>query len=179
MCAKSTTSRQQFVALCECGCGQPTLLPRCAAAEKGWIRNQPLRFLSHHHTSGTWNYRWQGGRYQTEKGYIFIKQPNHPLADVRGYVAEHRLVAEAALGRPLRDDEVVHHRDHNPANNSPENLEVLTRSEHPHRHAGERWSRQHDHCVDCGGTNRPHEAHGLCRKCYQSHRQLSRSDATI
>lgn len=38
---------------------------------------------------------------------------------------EHRAVAEAMLGRPLRPGEVVHHRDGDKLNNDPTNLEVL------------------------------------------------------
>lgn len=38
---------------------------------------------------------------------------------------EHRVVAEAMLGRPLRPGEVVHHRDGDKRNNDPLNLEVL------------------------------------------------------
>lgn len=38
---------------------------------------------------------------------------------------EHRVVAEAMLGRPLARGEIVHHRDHQKRNNSPDNLEVL------------------------------------------------------
>lgn len=43
---------------------------------------------------------------------------------------EHRVVAEQKLGRSLDSNEVVHHNDHNKRNNSPENLTVMTRSEH-------------------------------------------------
>lgn len=39
---------------------------------------------------------------------------------------EHRVVAEALLGRPLRKGEVVHHIDHNKRNNAPENLMVFS-----------------------------------------------------
>lgn len=44
---------------------------------------------------------------------------------------EHRVAAEAMLGRPLRPGEVVHHRDGDKLNNDPMNLEVLpSQSEH-------------------------------------------------
>jgi len=45
-------------------------------------------------------------------------------------VAEHRLVAEKKIGRPLKAWEVVHHIDKDKLNNSPDNLEVLSRAEH-------------------------------------------------
>jgi HNH endonuclease len=42
----------------------------------------------------------------------------------------HRLVMEAELGRPLRSDEIVRHRDGNLLNNDPGNLVVVSREEH-------------------------------------------------
>lgn len=49
----------------------------------------------------------------------------------------HDVIAEQLLGRPLRRDEVVHHVDHDRANNTPENLAVMTRSEHTRLHRKE------------------------------------------
>jgi HNH endonuclease len=42
----------------------------------------------------------------------------------------HRLVMEEQLGRPLRSDEIVRHRDGDLVNNDPTNLVVLSRREH-------------------------------------------------
>ena len=39
---------------------------------------------------------------------------------------EHRVVAEQMLGRSLEPEEVVHHIDGNPRNNSPDNLFVFS-----------------------------------------------------
>lgn len=38
----------------------------------------------------------------------------------------HRQVAELKIGRKLRRGEVVHHKDGNPTNNNPDNLEVCS-----------------------------------------------------
>lgn len=63
--------------------------------------------------------------------------------DRRGYrwiwsggreILEHRYVVEQALGRRLRTDEVVHHKDGNKLDNRIENLEVLSNSEHVSLH---------------------------------------------
>jgi len=52
-----------------------------------------------------------------------------------GWIYEHRLVASQAIGRPLTDEEVVHHKDENRQNNDPENLMVFaTSSDHTRFH---------------------------------------------
>jgi hypothetical protein len=41
---------------------------------------------------------------------------------------------ESILGRRLRSDEIVHHKDENKKNNEPGNLELMTRAEHARHH---------------------------------------------
>lgn len=66
--------------------------------------------------------------------YWMIRCPCHPGADGKGYVKEHRLVTEVYLGRFLRRNEHVHHKDGNGLNNSLENLELVTQQDHSQRH---------------------------------------------
>ena len=77
---------------------------------------------------------WSGGRRVMPSGYIYVYAPDHPYATKNGCVMEHRLVAEEQIGRFLKPNEIVHHKDGDKANNSPENLEVVTRGEHLRAH---------------------------------------------
>ena len=71
---------------------------------------------------GSHNPRWNEGKYINKGGYVFIRSHDHPYADVRGYVFEHRLVMEKHIGRHLLPTEIVHHIDGNVRNNTIENL---------------------------------------------------------
>ncbi len=76
---------------------------------------------------------WKGGRLLSKSdGYIRLFMPEHPLAQSDGYVLEHRMLAEAALGRPLPKQVEIHHFDENKANNSRSNL-VLCQDRRYHR----------------------------------------------
>lgn len=144
--------------LCECGCGEPAPIARTTDMRFGWVKGEPTRYIHNHHPRGKKrpdmsanrrgannpNYgrkgalhpTWKGGRTRDAQGYIRVLAPTHPNTMVSGYILEHRLVASAMLGRPLRDGEVVHHIDRNRANNDPSNLIVFaSRAEHQAHHA--------------------------------------------
>lgn len=73
---------------------------------------------------------WSGGRYRDcLNGYISVYSPSHPFANKKGYVMEHRLVMEKLLGRNLRRNEIVHHRNKKKDDNRPENLELIVLGE--------------------------------------------------
>lgn len=79
------------------------------------------------------SHAWKGGRVFDTNGYVLIYAPDHP-AVVNRYVPEHRLVMEQVLGRYLESYEEVHHKNGVITDNRPENLEVLTKSEHSRFH---------------------------------------------
>jgi hypothetical protein len=114
--------------------------------------------------TGERNSRWKGGQ-STHYAYATT------LVGPNQYVHTHRLVAEALLGRPLRHDEHVHHIDGDKTNNSLSNLRIMSNVEHRILHTTRgRWAINYDACVACGSTVRPHNAHGLCTRCYQQRR---------
>lgn len=57
--------------------------------------------------------------------YKYVIDKSHPRANADGAVYMHMIVAEQKLGRHLFPEEVVHHRDLNKLNNSPENLIIF------------------------------------------------------
>ena len=69
--------------------------------------------------------------------YFAIWNPGHRLANNNGYVYIHRLEAEKLLGRPLKKEECVHHKDENKLNNSLDNLMIFaTIGDHTAFHNG-------------------------------------------
>lgn len=88
--------------------------------------------------SGSGGANWNGGVHYTGKGYKMIYSPDHPNSTARGYVMEHRLVMEENLGRLLKDDEIVHHKNEIKDDNRIENLQLMKFGEHTAKHNKQR-----------------------------------------
>ncbi len=56
------------------------------------------------------------------RGYVFITKHDHPRANKDGYVFEHIVVVEKAIGKFIPEKAVIHHIDGNPSNNSIGNI---------------------------------------------------------
>jgi biotin operon repressor len=65
---------------------------------------------------------WQGGRSKSTNGHIYIYSPEHPYSNKQGYVMEHRLVMEKAIGRYLAPEEIIHHINMQKQDNTIDNL---------------------------------------------------------
>lgn len=79
--------------------------------------------------SGNRSYNWKGGSALRADGYVEVwVSPNdffYPMASMRGYVLEHRLVMAKHLNRHLLSWEVVHHKNGVRSDNRIENLNIL------------------------------------------------------
>ena len=114
--------------LCQCGCGNPTRIAPYSCKRDGWIKGKPIRFIKGHYfrltPSGAENHNWKGGRRYNPSCGVMIMRPDHPRRSVNGYVLEHVLIVERALGHPLPANAVIHHVNRNNADNRNSNLVI-------------------------------------------------------
>ena len=92
-------------------------------------------------------------------------------------VRTHRWLMEQEIGRKLLPNEHVHHRDGNPLNNAPDNLEVIESAAHMRLH--KQIYPDTKQCVVCGNgftvNPRKRERNKTCSpKCAQSMRTVWR-----
>ena len=78
--------------------------------------------------SGKNHWQWKGGKYKDKSGYQYVLKSKHPFCNSRGYICEHRLIAEKYLGRYLTKLEVIHHINRIENDNRPENLYLFATS---------------------------------------------------
>ena len=113
----------------------------------------------------------KGGRRVNKQGYIEIWKPEHPNANNKGYILEHRLVMSEHLKRPLLDNEDVHHKDRNKANNDINNLELMTKSEHSRYHErndeGKHKRHKKHQCIYPNCNEMTSSKLQLCKKHYK------------
>lgn len=93
--------------------------------------------------SGEKGANWKGGKKISAHGYVLILRKGNPMADVAGYVMEHRLIMSEHLGRILQKHEVVHHINGIKTDNRIENLKLFRDGEHTiMHHTGKHRSEQ-------------------------------------
>lgn len=99
---------------CQCGCGSKTNLYTSNCPKRGIVKGTPARFLAGHYAK-TKDYNmennphWKGGEYINDAGYVMVYDHGHPRACSNGYVREHIIILEKALGRPLPEKAQCHH----------------------------------------------------------------------
>lgn len=101
--------------MCQRGCGLETGISKKLVVS---------RFIRGHGGRGANNYAWAGGHKRHANGYLLTLIPGHPRADVKGYVFDHILVAEKALGKPIPKGSDVHHVNEIKSDNANTNLVV-------------------------------------------------------
>lgn len=89
---------------------------------------------------------------------------------------KHRHIMEQHLGRALRPDEQVHHKDENIRNNDIGNLEVLTVAQHQAQHKQKQKHPMTMDCKICGKTFTPAPTkRGRAKTCSKACADTSRS----
>lgn len=92
---------------------------------------------------------WKVEKLVSKGNYNYAVVKGHPNATKHGYVLHHRIVVENKLRRLLRSDEIVHHKNHDKKDNTIDNLEVLTASEHSKLHNTTGRSMVELQCPEC------------------------------
>lgn len=113
--------------------------PRCQVEDCGLaIRSAGADLCEKHYSrqrrTGTTEPRQPAMRCRNSHGYVLVKAADHPNANTKGWIFEHRLNLSRHLGRPLREGETVHHKNGVRDDNRIENLELWVGAGRTHRH---------------------------------------------
>jgi len=114
--------------LCECGCGLPTKKLNFRCPKTGLPAGAYRRFIRGHHNK-VLSFRFKTGQFKRH-GYVYIFSPDHPAIKTNKYISRSRLALENKIGRYLKDGEHVHHINEIRDDDRPDNLMLVTLSEH-------------------------------------------------
>lgn len=110
---------------------------------------------------------WKGGRFKRDDGYIYIWN-----SELQKYEREHRVIMEKYLGRKLRKNEDIYHKNGIKDDNRIENLELLTKTKHTQLHEdkdSEKHKRKNrSECVYPNCRKMTSSKYGLCTEHYRS-----------
>ncbi len=99
-------------------CGAPTSGSSGGRCMKCHIKNLSLKQQKENHPS------WKGGKSLCKMGYYRV------WASKGRRTLEHRVIAEGALGRKLKSNEIVHHINGDTSDNRNKNLLICDKSYH-------------------------------------------------
>lgn len=119
---KVLVEKKKEIINCGCGCKEKL--------NKYDSRNRIRLFIAGHNSRQSGNPNWNGGIY-INRGYITENVS-------KNYKRQHRRIVEEFIGRALKPEEHIHHKNGDKMDNRIDNLQIVSNSEHGKIHMQQR-----------------------------------------